>query len=113
MQAYALRELEAMPSYMEAMRHCVEQILDKTLSAINYANEEEEGKALKRKEKKWTNCMKSQITQNDEGNYTLLKENRLGQFNMRFEKFKEILAKSEELRELASHPDNGNLNINV
>jgi hypothetical protein len=99
METYATRELHALPSYLESMRACIEEMWQKAKSANKW-------KLVKNQAPIWTACVKDRIEKYDEATqkYTHFEENLRAQQNMRAKRLVKILSESndERLMELAT-----------
>jgi hypothetical protein len=98
-EAYAKHELEMVPSYLEAIRECTEEMLRKEM-----AQGEKPIETAEEKDKDWNGCVDKIMTNEED---ELLKQNLEGQWQMRTDKLVEMLEDSEELRASASKTENG------
>jgi ribosomal protein L17 len=92
--------LELVPSYLEAIRECTEQMLLKK----ERAQGEERIETAVQKNKFWNGCVDIIVTN---GGDKLLKQNLKGQWQMRTDKLVEMLVGNEELVASASKEENG------
>jgi hypothetical protein len=102
MEAYANRELNELPSFVEAMRQCTEIEIRKYPNRSILADE-----VKNKSEKDWKECMESQFinlpTESD------LRINQEGQWKMRLDALVEMMKGNEQLRKFASNKENGNI----
>jgi hypothetical protein len=102
METYATRELHALPSYVEAIRSCMEQMWVKAKRA-------NEWNLLKNQAPVWIRCVDEQIEKYNETTkeYTHFEENLRGQQNMRAKKLVKILRESNDARLMELATKNG------
>src|SRR4051812_10599202 len=101
LEAYAVRELSQMGSYVEAMRECVTSLSTLLPTETGKSVKVKKDKELKNCEKEWTECVKLNLSKEE----TAMNIRRQQQF--RREKLQELYKKSKILGVLVKEPQNG------